>query len=298
MLYEYAVEPELLNSWERFRYLTEKFGVSQGRLISRFPKKWKRLVYHALQACPEIERKRIEERLTNIDSRMMKRTYDWDTELDWLANAEVEHGKRPFHAILASVNPRNNSAVLMESNLDEDNQEWSVNRGRVVSRTAADLAIAVAPLLRIASELIFVDPHFDPYKPRSRSALREYLRYIYTDRVGIQISRIEFHTQFNDRVGRFGEECNQRFCHLIPAGLRLKIVRWRERQDGDGLHNRYILSDRGGISLAWGLDEGTASQTDDLILLDDAIYQKRWAQYCSATPAFDLVDEYYVDGTR
>jgi hypothetical protein len=28
MLYEYALEPALLNNWKDFRYFTEKFGVS------------------------------------------------------------------------------------------------------------------------------------------------------------------------------------------------------------------------------------------------------------------------------
>ena len=44
MLYEFAVEPSCLDSWQTFRYLIEKFGVSHGRLISRFPKDWIRKV--------------------------------------------------------------------------------------------------------------------------------------------------------------------------------------------------------------------------------------------------------------
>ena len=64
MLYEYALEPDLLNNWKDFRYFTEKFGVSRGRLLSPFPKRWKRLVYESLANCGEIERKRIEEGFT------------------------------------------------------------------------------------------------------------------------------------------------------------------------------------------------------------------------------------------
>jgi len=44
MLYEFAVEPTCLDNWQTFRYLIEQFGVSHGRLISRFPKDWIRLV--------------------------------------------------------------------------------------------------------------------------------------------------------------------------------------------------------------------------------------------------------------
>ena len=51
MIYEYALEPRLLNNWKDFRYFTEKFSFYEGRLISRFPKRWKRDVYALLSEC-------------------------------------------------------------------------------------------------------------------------------------------------------------------------------------------------------------------------------------------------------
>jgi hypothetical protein len=42
------LKPSLLNNWKDFRYFTEKFGIAQGRLISRYPKRWKRMVYESL----------------------------------------------------------------------------------------------------------------------------------------------------------------------------------------------------------------------------------------------------------
>src|SRR5215475_2003038 len=104
MIYEYALEPSLLSNWKDFRYFTEKFGVARGRLISRYPRRWKKMVYESLAACGEIERKQIEERLLRLDDRIMKRQASWNPQLDWLTNAEIEHLQRPFHAILAKIN--------------------------------------------------------------------------------------------------------------------------------------------------------------------------------------------------
>lgn len=81
MLYEYAVEPELLNTWERFRYFIEKSGVSQGRFISRYPKAWKRMVYQSLAGCSVMEKKRIEGRLRQIDARLLRRQGTYDPNL-------------------------------------------------------------------------------------------------------------------------------------------------------------------------------------------------------------------------
>ena len=92
MVYEFAVEPTLLNTWDQFRYIVEKFDVSQGRLISRFPKEWKKMVYESLNDCKEIERARIEESLRRIDHRLLNTIRSYNGEgPTWLENAEVSH---------------------------------------------------------------------------------------------------------------------------------------------------------------------------------------------------------------
>ncbi|MBI3372910.1 MAG: hypothetical protein HY017_14305 [Betaproteobacteria bacterium] len=255
------------------------------------------MVYGSLEACSEIERKRIEDRLSRLDDRMMARVHEWDPVKDWLSNAEAEHGKRPFHAIVAGANPRGHGAVLAAEGLDEDTPGWKVNREIVVARQAADLADAVSPLLRIAREIVFVDPHFDPHRPRARTSLQEFVARACSRQNGVPIGRIEFHTSFREGIAAFDAECRRQLPQRIPAGLRVRIVRWRERAGGEGLHNRYILTDRGGVRLAWGLDEGAAAQTDDLSLLEEALFRTRWEQYCGMTPAFDLAAEITIEGS-
>ena len=81
MISEYALEPVLLNNWKDFRYLVEKFGVSEGRLIARYPKHWKRLVYESLKDCSVMDKKRIVEMLITIEDRMKRRKSEWDKHL-------------------------------------------------------------------------------------------------------------------------------------------------------------------------------------------------------------------------
>jgi hypothetical protein len=298
MIHEFALDPGLLDNWERFRYLTEKFSVCQGRLISRFPKRWKAMVYEAASRVSDIERKRIEVRLQGIDEKMLARTHQWDSSQDWLLNAESEHGRQPFHAIIAHANPHGHNSVLSYDDLDEVTPLWATERERIVSRDASVLAAAVSPLVRAAKSVIFIDPHFDPYKARVRNTLKAFLEECLIGRVGLTLERTEFHTTFKPEIGDFAGECLRQFPQRIPTGISLRIVRWRERVGGDGLHNRYILTERGGVRLAWGLDEGSPAQTDDISLLEPGVYDTRWAQYCSDQPAFDFVDDLVVVGTR
>lgn len=141
MVYEYALDPSLLNNWKDFRYFTEKFGVPQGRLISRYPKRWKKLVYESLVDCGDIERKRIEEGLQRIDERMLKRQAEWDPQQEWLTNAEAEHSRNPFHAIVARTNPNQHDFVLEGEELDDTHLHWNVPRSRIVTRIAQEMGL-------------------------------------------------------------------------------------------------------------------------------------------------------------
>lgn len=160
MLYEYAVEPNLLNTWERFRYFIEKFGVSQGRFISRYPKSWKRMVYDSLAGCSDMEKKRIEVRLKDIDDRLLRRQGTYDGNLAWLENAERECASAPFQAIIAASNPRYQPFVLEGDSLDECHALWNPQTPMRVVRKAADMARFITPLLCWCSHVVFVDPHF------------------------------------------------------------------------------------------------------------------------------------------
>lgn len=300
MIHEFAVDPALLNNWERFRYLTEKFGVCHGRLISKFPKRWKAMVYDGLESVGEIERKKIEICLQRIDEKMQMRAQPavWDSAKSWLPNAEDEHARQPFHAIVAGANQRKHDRVLTYDDLSEDTLLWAVPREKVVSRDAISLAGAVSPILRIAKSVVFVDPHFDPYKPRARNTLTVFLKACLDGRIDHALPRVEFHTAFKPAISDFSGECQRQLPRRIPHGMSLRVVRWRERVGGDGLHNRYILTERGGVRLAWGLDEGNPAQTDDISLLESGVYGARWNQYCGDESAFERVDDIVISGTR
>src|SRR5690349_19025334 len=105
MIHEYALEPTLLSNWQDFRYFTEKFGVPQGRLISEYPKKWKKFVYQSID-CGEIDRVRIVEGLRRIDEKLTRRINPgWTDGVNWLGNAIAEQTRKPFRAIIALANP-------------------------------------------------------------------------------------------------------------------------------------------------------------------------------------------------
>lgn len=295
MIHEFALEPTLLSSWDNFRYLVEKFGIQHGRLISRFPKKWKRLVYEACSACKEIERKKIEESLKEVDKKLLKTNRAYDGNLGWLENAEIQHALKPFRAIIAKANPRAVVEVLIADELVETTPLWDVPREIPISRNAKGMAESVSLLLARSSEILFVDPHFAPEMLRYKRTFEQFLLVSASGRTDVR--RIEFHLLAKAEKDFFVKACTQ-LASLVPRGIAVTFIRWMQRDGGEALHPRYVLTNLGGVRFEQGLDEGRDGETVDVSLLDPGLYSKRWGEFQKMTAAFDYVDEFTIIGAR
>ena len=300
MIHEYALEPELVATWtdrSTCRYFKENFGLGQGRIVSRYPKHWKRLVWKSFDCTDDFARQRLTELLARLSEQMVRRSdAQWDADsTSWRDNAEREHERRPFHAILAQTNLKNHAHVLTESDIDEDfSVRWAVGRWCSVARNATEMADAVAPLLRCSSDVIFVDPHFGPERSRYRRPFKAFLERMVSQRPGRTPQRIEVHTaaEHTGTEDFFRGECDTRLRQCVPEKMRVLVRRLKQKQDGEKLHNRYILTNLGGVAFGIGLDDGDEGETDDIMLMDRGQYELRWSQYDGDPPA-----EFEQEGT-
>lgn len=308
MIHEYALEPELVASWHdllKYRFFLEMFGFGSGRVVSRYPKKWTKLVWDAFETdfgktASPVDRSRMGKLLKQITKPVVKRPGClWDATHDWLTNSESEHTRKPFHVILARNNPRHHISVVRESEVLEDTSEsWDAPSTVTVPRNAEEMANCVAPMLRCATKILFVDPNFRANRERFRNPLAAFLQHVDTQ---TSKTTIELHTEDrNDTLSwtEFRKECEDKLPSVIPEGLTLTVYRWKEREDGEKLHNRYILTDIGGVSFFIGLDEGDPgnNETDDVARLSANTYAKRWNDYDEQNGAFDLEGKVSLEG--
>ena len=308
MIYEYALEPELVASLterSEARYFYESFGLGQPRLVSHYPKRWKALVWDAFQKSSSgsspVQRKRMEELIERLSEVMVRRRdVFWNGGRPWLENAEQEHDRKPFRGIVAQANPRNRAEVLVGKDLDEQSfPRWAAPRGAIVPRQARQMADLVLPMLRCCGVAIFVDPHFGPENARHRRPLEALLEALVDGRPDLGSLRVEVHTEVKSTTDFFKSTCESRLGRYIPVGLSVKFRRWTTRLAGETLHNRYILTDLGGLIFSHGLDEGEPGETDDVTLMNKDQYRRRWEQYAGEFPAFDSTeDPVVVLGTR
>ena len=311
MIHEYALEPELVASWHdpvKLRLLAGMFGLGTGRVVSRYPKNWSRTIWESLgpafgASIREIQKKRFEEFLKRLkETEVRRHDYIWEDTRSWLENAEGEHDRCPFHSIIARTNPRNVTHVMSEESLaDGTGEGWDVPNSIAVQRTASSMANAVKPMLCCADLVVFVDPHFRASRLAFRKPLSEFLSIIAAaDRGSSQVT-VELHTG-NITCGapdwnHFRSECERHLGSVVPVGLSLVIKRWKNRENGERLHNRYILTDKGGVEFGVGLDEGDSDTTDDISLLGEKAFYCRLRQYYLPGQTFELEGEVTIMGT-
>lgn len=304
MIHAFALEPELVATWGRrdeFRFIHDKFGLGTPRVFLEFPKfsKWKKRVYDAAQGLElsDEDMKRIMELFRLFGEHKHRRTDSiYDGVRSWLENAEEEHVRRPFAGILATENPRTHQAILVADQLEAGEARWARSGGESPPRTPEGLALALSAMLTNCRQLHLVDPHFGPKNARHRKVIEALMKVVAN--AGVKLDVISIHCTDKASLSSFEAEA-KKMASRLPVGLSIDFVRWRSRTGNDRLHNRYVLTDVGGVSLGVGLDAGEEGATDDLLLLPRAQYALRWAQYVDENGTFECVDRpARITGTR
>ncbi len=305
MLYEYALNPGISTDWKTFLNLVDNFGSREGRMISCFPGNWKKLVYESCGSCSDTHKKRIEVALEpeRINTKLIKTSRSYNTALQWLENAEVEHFTYPFRAIITVSNPNSVPEVLIADSLDETSPLWNVPQDSHILRTPEAMAECVGGLLTLSTEILFIDPHFSPAEGRFSCSLEQFV--LKTINARRPIKRIEYHLKYDDTKPDcrwFKSECERRVSRLIPQGTKLKLVRWQERDGGERFHDRYILTEVGGVCFTGGLDAGSDGETTYVSLMGHETRSQVWHRYQLTTPEderiYELVDEAEIIGEK
>ena len=194
------------------------------------------------------------------------------------------------------ANPRNHPAVIVEEDLGKKPDcRWDCPIASTPVRDAKELAKSVSSLLENCSNLHLIDPHFNPAVKRYRVALEELLTAAMNKRTGTLETTIHCAFKKDTPVGSL-KLFEKKAFHLkrcLPKGVTLYFKRWNTHDaegDWEKFHNRYILTDLGGVIFGTGLDDGRSSHTEDINLLSAEQYYIRWKQFVVPANKLELVD--------
>lgn len=143
------------------------------------------------------------------------------------------------------------------------------------------------PLLRISKNVCLVDPHFSLQMPswnRYKALLIKMIAMSGEFNFGKGVNRIDIHT--SDRNGGLQIQLEQKVKPILPVELTINCFQWPENQ----MHDRFIITDVGGISFGHGLDEHADGKLDKVLasVLENQIYKKEKAKL-TGTPIYQSV---------
>lgn len=298
MFHEYALEPTVLRSRDTVRYFLDAFGPWKGRFLFRYPdKKWLAMVRDFVLS-PECEARDIEkhwiiERLNRMDEHIFSpRRAPYDKAQPWRANATNEHARRSFRAVIVAEAPSEGAFIEADA-VSEEHPLWRVEPGAAVARDPASIVRALDLLIRRSSHVVVVDAYFRADQGDKLDALLHLCRAMRDPHVVIDVHACDAvlaHHEFS-RIARRAVPQN------LPPGMSVTFRSWTERRGGERFHNRYVITDVGGVQFGDGIERGDVGQFDRLSLLGHDERLRLWNLFYGAPPGFDLAGELKISAT-
>lgn len=258
---EYAVDPKALKDYQSFRYIFEKFGFSQGRLIVRIPQGWEREVV-ALCSDP-VEKQKIVERLRLHGQKRVVAAVPTGSErpADWIGQVSAVHRREP---LAGAVLEREISTQALLPPLvavaDCDESFLPEVRETNIRRTAEEIAEITRVLFRHSPRVVIVDPYFNPLRRGFRETLEKFI-------VMARQERCDFIDVVFPARSLETNSVQQELARRIPTlhgnNKRLPRLKFFVLSDGSSradFHHRFLLSEFGAIRF----DAGVAADGDEL----------------------------------
>jgi len=297
-----ALDPHLFAQWLHHTVLRDAFGVEKGRVISAFPKKWRghvREEVNRLEAAGAIGPVRAKSILQWLDVlpnthdvRMVANKAVYDGNKDWHLNATDVW--QSFDAILSAKDIETPNSICA----DEDHEylrdpKFSAETQLTIQRQRGPIVECVWPLLRESKALKIVEPHFNPNKARFRNVLEAMLDRLHKE--GSPIRVVELHIRHPEDKAANDlappsftlAELKKQLSPLLRTGWSLRVHLWTRGREK--LHPRYLLTDRGGIQIDHGWDEGELdTETTPILILPRSRWEQELGRYRLGSPDFTM----------
>lgn len=258
MIYEYAISSSLFNSEDRIALLATSIGMDHGRLVSDFPKdQWEQFVLGFIKANAQgdMQLKTWKECVFSLKKRaaiVRRQAAIWDKAKGWSENAVTEHQRQNFRAIVdEKPNPACAEVVPMGIPL-ATSALWAAEGDRHVDRKAAVMIDQAKSLLDVSGTIVLIDRNFC-VDGRFTNVLTHLARHIVGGKHGAKVTQIKYVVSDAVYAAADMEQRLQAILpSLLPAGIAVKFFVKQKSL----LHDRFILTDQGGLTFGEGLDEG------------------------------------------
>lgn len=295
MIYhEVALEPTAIQDIKDFGLVQRTFGFEHGRLLALFPAKpksgcWQEAFYnHLKEVIPASQHKRLELQIQTFFDHAVYRSRknsELNASVNWKNAALAEHARKQFAAILCSEESIDENVLpFQELHAPGDEFPAFLRQPLHFAETLKDPDVFLenlAPLIMSAKRIQLIDPYLNPIHPdhnnrrRWQTSIRKLAEFLRdANRLTLDI---ELHTQADGAMDatEFVKQIGREICEYFPTTTNLFITAWSKKHLGLEWHARYLLTDKAGVALDYGLDMSTNRRTDVTLLSKSKAQERR-----------------------
>lgn len=289
MIYEYAVDPSLFTSEDKACFILESFGRDHGRLVSELKKDhWVSLVRDAIRTSGNktIAKHTLKEALKILtkNNRALYCRQQQVEKGDWLTMTREAHGAWPYRGIFLEEYDGGELQYLVRDIHLGGKENWQAPTSQTIERETSSMVAAVSALLENAREVILVDRNFRLENQHGspvgkyKNVLLGIARFLANKQYGPKVGKLVYHVgdEYYD-AANIQAHFNSYLSADLPLGFRLEFAIWPKND----LHDRFILTDIGGIDCGIGLDEyaGASERTVKLKRLSNKDHSIEWSRF-------------------
>ncbi len=280
MFKEICIMPQVFSSenitdsnWKDVKAMLEAL-TNSGFIVGLNNKQWTSTVLENINDLPERVRGRFLDVMAILKDRERivghpkdAQSTD-DSEGSWLQVATNLNALRPFYKIIATES--HHGQVLSVGELEDINisDTFGITGSHHYLKTKENLTHVLRPFLSYAKKLTIIDPYLYLHRRRNQDSLRiiaEEFRYRRGER---EAGKIVIHCKWEDRptqiqtkddVGKwraFLQDFSKKSVHEI------EINAWKTVSNAQKLHDRYLITNQGGLVSAAGTDKDDLQQSE------------------------------------
>lgn len=249
MYKEIAINPECMAHIEYYFLLKRETGYEQGRYLVADTRQWADEAFSTVRDAdiPTIKKKSIKNFLNKLKKNRTNEHFVYPVDRQaikgvcWSDWWEHQCAHRGF-AVTLSEQSVGGSTCHME--VIEGNEDWNLSPSILLRRDSIDIVDVIEPLLLMSKELMIVDQYFSF---SSNSTLQELCRRL--GRLG-SLSTIHLVTSINtaNPAGVYERE----YGPLLPKDISMRVTEVPPKY----FHDRYMMTDVGGIKAGYGFGDG------------------------------------------
>lgn len=316
MLSIFAIDPQICENLDWFRYCTEHCQPSQGRVIADLPDgQWYQNAeaiidqYAQDHNLPDIKKRSLISRLQKVGRQLVKRPgnewtnwyYDYSldsfdfSQFSWITEIEKEHQREPFSAVVSSDYEGADDTELKyhPEELNRTVEAWNTPSGVAITRSQGEFVDAILPMLQIAPNIHFVDRYFNvdgdsTFTKNYKQIIEDLAKHRNTP--DYPFPELTIHCCPDpheiEEKGKYNIESGlkKHYANLIPKGKSITVFLWQTKKKVKGpahpFHNRYVLTKHCGVIAGYGTDSAIqeTDAPDILQIIDHEIHLKLWNQ--------------------